>query len=168
MSDVSNLPMKTVDDHSPSVARIAEYLTRWAKAYDHRLKWNEKAKFKADLMSARRREYAVDGEYEALSEDVASADQEISGTAPAMGSWAGEAKTGAGSPWTLVQLHPRAWLYSVARQRSERQTMCVSSGDLLEAVPEYVIGLARSGRASSATPATAKNSWAHLRRVGNQ
>jgi len=51
--------MESVDGLPPSVARIAEYLARWAKGYDNHLKWNEKAKFKADLMNARRRWGAV-------------------------------------------------------------------------------------------------------------
>ena len=51
--------MESVDGLPPSVARIAEHLAQWPKGYDNHLKWNEKAKFKADLMNARRRWGAV-------------------------------------------------------------------------------------------------------------
>lgn len=51
--------MELVDGLPPSVARIAESLARWAKGYGNHLKWNEKAKFKADLMNARGRWDAV-------------------------------------------------------------------------------------------------------------
>jgi hypothetical protein len=51
--------MQLADGLPPSVAAIAEYLARWAKGYGNHLKWNEKAKFKADLMNARRRWVAV-------------------------------------------------------------------------------------------------------------
>lgn len=51
MTDAQDLP--------PSVAEIAEYLAMMAKGYDNHLKWNEQAKFKADLMNARTRWYGV-------------------------------------------------------------------------------------------------------------
>jgi hypothetical protein len=37
------------------VAGIAEHLAQWARGYNNHLKWNEQAKFKADLMNARPR-----------------------------------------------------------------------------------------------------------------
>ncbi|WP_089006321.1 hypothetical protein [Micromonospora viridifaciens] len=47
MAHTENLPS--------SVASIAEYLAMMARGYDNHLKWNEQAKFKADLMNARDR-----------------------------------------------------------------------------------------------------------------
>ena len=44
------------------MAAIAEFLAMAAKGYGNRLKWNEKAMFKADLMNLRRRWLAVDSE----------------------------------------------------------------------------------------------------------
>ncbi|MHA7134466.1 hypothetical protein [Oerskovia turbata] len=43
-----------------SVELFAEYLARWARSYDNHLKWDEKAKFKAELMNTRRRWLGVD------------------------------------------------------------------------------------------------------------
>ncbi|WP_020101071.1 hypothetical protein [Mycobacterium sp. 360MFTsu5.1] len=37
------------------VEQIIEHLARWAKGYRNRLKWNEEAKFKSDLMEVRDR-----------------------------------------------------------------------------------------------------------------
>jgi hypothetical protein len=54
--------MELIDGLPPSVAHVAEYLARWAKGYNNHLKWNEKAKFKADLMNARRRWHGVSPE----------------------------------------------------------------------------------------------------------
>lgn len=42
------------------VTAAIEYLARWAKGYDNHLKWDEKAKFKADLMNARARWIGID------------------------------------------------------------------------------------------------------------
>ena len=39
----------------PSVVGIIEYLAMMARGYDNHLKWNEQAKFKADLMHVRHR-----------------------------------------------------------------------------------------------------------------
>ncbi|GIJ30788.1 hypothetical protein Vqi01_59500 [Micromonospora qiuiae] len=47
--------MANTEDLPPSVASIAEYLAMMARGYDNHLKWNEQAKFKADLMNARDR-----------------------------------------------------------------------------------------------------------------
>ena len=51
--------MATEPELPPDVAGIAEHLTRWARGYSNHLKWNEQAKFKADLMNARPRWCAV-------------------------------------------------------------------------------------------------------------
>lgn len=51
--------MNLVDGLPPSVASIAEYLAMMAKGYNNHLKWNEQAKFKADLMNARHRWLSV-------------------------------------------------------------------------------------------------------------
>ncbi|THG33000.1 hypothetical protein [Naasia lichenicola] len=45
---------------SPGVIGIIEHLARWARGYDNHLKWNEQAKFKADLMNVRERWQGVD------------------------------------------------------------------------------------------------------------
>ncbi|WP_433530599.1 hypothetical protein ACQPYA_00105 [Micromonospora sp. CA-263727] len=47
--------MAHAEDIPPSVASIAEYLAMMARGYENHLKWNEQAKFKADLMNARDR-----------------------------------------------------------------------------------------------------------------
>ena len=47
--------MDLFDGLPSSVAEFAVYLARMAKGYDNHLKWNEEAKFKADLMNARHR-----------------------------------------------------------------------------------------------------------------
>jgi len=52
--------MESEEHLSASVVSIAEQLARWARGYDNHLKWNEKAKFKADLMNARHRWRSVD------------------------------------------------------------------------------------------------------------
>lgn len=52
--------MDLVDGLPPSVAKIAEHLARMARGYSNRLKWNEQAMFKADLMNERRRWYSVE------------------------------------------------------------------------------------------------------------
>lgn len=39
----------------PDVAGIAEHLAAWARGYNNHLKWDEQAKFKADLINARSR-----------------------------------------------------------------------------------------------------------------
>lgn len=52
--------MDLVDGLPSSVARIAETLARWARGYDNHLKWNEEAKFKADLMNVRQRWHGID------------------------------------------------------------------------------------------------------------
>ena len=51
--------MDDVEDLPPSVSSIADYLAMMARSYDNHLKWNEQAKFKADLMNARRRWHSV-------------------------------------------------------------------------------------------------------------
>lgn len=51
--------MELIDGLPPSVAEFASYLARLAKGYDNQLKWNEEAKFKADLMNARHRWHGV-------------------------------------------------------------------------------------------------------------
>lgn len=51
--------MELIDGLPPSVAKIAAYLALAAKGYDNHLKWNEQAKFKADLMNTRRRWFGV-------------------------------------------------------------------------------------------------------------
>lgn len=45
---------------APDVVRFAEFLANYAAAYDNHLKWNEEARFKADLMNSRQRWQAVD------------------------------------------------------------------------------------------------------------
>lgn len=45
-------PDRLADDLPDAVARIAEYLAGMARGYDNHLKWNEQAKFKADLMNS--------------------------------------------------------------------------------------------------------------------
>jgi len=52
--------MELINGLPPSVAEIAEHLARMARAYDNHLKWNEQAKFKADLMNVSERWYRVD------------------------------------------------------------------------------------------------------------
>ncbi|MFI7307357.1 hypothetical protein ACIBM8_29530 [Micromonospora aurantiaca] len=47
--------MAHAEDLPLSVASIAECLAMMARGYDNHLKWNEQAKFKADLMNARER-----------------------------------------------------------------------------------------------------------------
>lgn len=47
--------MELMDGLPPSVASIAEQLATKARGYGNHLKWNETAKFKADLMNARSR-----------------------------------------------------------------------------------------------------------------
>lgn len=47
--------MDDSEELSPSVSRIAEHLAAMAQGYDNHLKWNEQAKFKADLINARQR-----------------------------------------------------------------------------------------------------------------
>jgi hypothetical protein len=54
-----NMTMNTQTHLPPSVVRVAESLARWARGYDNHLKWNEKAKFKADLMNAKQRWHGV-------------------------------------------------------------------------------------------------------------
>lgn len=45
-----------------SVDEVVIFLARWAKGYDNHLKWNEQAKFKADLMNTPERWRNVDAQ----------------------------------------------------------------------------------------------------------
>lgn len=44
--------VNTEPELPPDVAGIAEHLAEWARGYNNHLKWDEQAKFKADLMNA--------------------------------------------------------------------------------------------------------------------
>lgn len=54
--------MELEDRLPPSVAHFIHFLAEYAKGYDNHLKWNEQARFKADLMNSKARWDRVDVE----------------------------------------------------------------------------------------------------------
>ncbi|WP_458117361.1 hypothetical protein [Arthrobacter sp. D2-10] len=75
----------------PSVIKFIEYLARMARGYDNHLKWNEQAKFKADLMNVRHRWTGVETtafRERCLAEGMRGEDVDE------LADWLGKAKTG--------------------------------------------------------------------------
>ncbi|MGA4670441.1 hypothetical protein ACPCG0_11710 [Propionibacteriaceae bacterium Y1923] len=60
-----------------SVLEFAAHLAQWAAGYNNSLKWNEEAKFKADLMNSRAIWRGVDaGEFEDALVDAGLSDKD--------------------------------------------------------------------------------------------
>lgn len=51
----TTVDLVTTAELPDDVAKIIEFLAMMAKGYDNRLKWNEEARLKADLMHSKRR-----------------------------------------------------------------------------------------------------------------
>ncbi len=85
-------------EHERDIHGIVEFLARWARGYDNKLKWNEQGKFRADLNNFNRWRDAPPGRLNLFCREAGMSETDSS----MLASWLKESKAG-------KRLRPRSY-----------------------------------------------------------